>query len=232
MAQNSAAVVNTVVPLSEKNGPLVWIDCEMTGLDPAKDKLLEIAVIITNGDLERVDDGINLIIHREKEVLDKMDQWCTDQHGSTGLTQACLESTHTVEAVSSQVLSYIQKWIPQKKIAHLSGNSVHQDRLFLLQEMPEVVNWLHYRIVDVSSIKVLTKRWCPQYAHVPGFNNHRYPSNLHSNTFPDWALDRALDDILGSIQELQSYRQNIFLRAAHTTKGAGDGRAVNADIYE
>ncbi|KAF8622716.1 hypothetical protein AX15_006807 [Amanita polypyramis BW_CC] len=131
--------------LFERDGPLVWIDCEMTGLDPSKDKLLEIAVIITNGDLERLDDGVNLVIHQEKEILDNMNPWCINQHGSTGLTQACLESPHTVESAASQVLSYIKQRVPEERVAHLAGNSVHQDRLFLMQEMPEVVKWLHYR---------------------------------------------------------------------------------------
>ncbi|KAK2463145.1 hypothetical protein APHAL10511_004800 [Amanita phalloides] len=194
MASDPASAL-PVKQFFEKDDPLVWVDCEMTGLDPRKDKLLEIAVIITNGDLERVDSGINLIIHHEKNVLDNMDSWCINQHGKSGLTQACLESPHTAEDVTSQVLSYIKQRIPERRVAYLTGNSVHQDRLFLLQEMPEVIDWLHYRIVDVSTIKVLANRWCPQHA----FKHDRDGNH------------RALDDILGSIKELQAYRQNIFL---------------------
>ncbi|KAF8345987.1 ribonuclease H-like protein [Amanita rubescens] len=177
------------------DSPLVWVDCEMTGLAPGKDKLLEIAVIVTDGDLQCVDDGISLTIHREKDVLDNMDPWCIKQHGSTGLTQACLESPHNVKNVASQVLSYIKQRIPEEKVAYLAGSSVHQDRAFLFHEMPEILEWLHYRIVDVSTIKVLANHWIPQHAYT-----HKAESD-----------HRALSDILGSIRELQSYRENIFL---------------------
>ncbi|KAI0079294.1 ribonuclease H-like protein [Panus rudis PR-1116 ss-1] len=170
----------------------------MTGLNPKKDKILEIAVLITDGNLELVDEGIEFVIRTEKPLLDGMDEWCTNQHGSSGLTKACLESPHTREFVSQEVLKYIQKWIPQKRTAVLAGNSVHADRAFLVEEMPEVVEWLHYRIVDVSSIKELARRWFPD-TRIPklqvGESSHR-----------------ALDDIRGSIKELKWYRENLFIR--------------------
>ncbi|KAF8721189.1 hypothetical protein AX14_010484 [Amanita brunnescens Koide BX004] len=215
------AEASTVAPVKQlfaADGPLVWVDCEMTGLNPGKDKLLEIAVIITDGDLERVDDGINLIIHREKDVLDNMDSWCIKQHGQTGLTQACLESPHSVESVASQILSYIKQRIPKEKVAYLAGSSVHFDRAFLSQEMSEVVDWLHYRIVDVSTIKVLANRWCPQHRHTHEESDHR-----------------ALSDILGSIQELRTYREKIFLntnnrevKEEETEEGRGTKRSVTS----
>ncbi|TFK85132.1 oligoribonuclease [Polyporus arcularius HHB13444] len=177
-------------------GPLVWIDCEMTGLNPRKDKLLEIAVLITDGNLEVVDKGISYIIRTEKELLDGMDDWCRSTHGASGLTKACIKSPHSKDFVAQEVLSYIKKWVPREKTAVLAGNSVHMDRAFLVEEMPEVVNWLHYRIVDVSSIKELARRW---YVTVPPSSPHTEPAH------------RALDDIQGSIRELEWYRKNLFL---------------------
>lgn len=178
--------------------PLVWIDCEMTGLNVRTDTILEIAVLITNGNLELVDEGIQFIIHTEKDVLDKMDDWCTKQHGSSGLTQACLASPHSTEYVAKEVLAYIKKWIPDRRVGVLAGNSVHADRAFLVEEMPEVVDWLHYRIVDVSSIKELCKRW--------------FPTKLPPQEYTGISKHRALDDIRGSIKELEWYRKHVFIQ--------------------
>ncbi|KAL0581345.1 Phosphatidylinositol 3,4,5-trisphosphate-dependent Rac exchanger 2 protein [Marasmius crinis-equi] len=144
---------------------MVWIDCEMTGLDPDTDKIMEIAVrnlvryvlgtknsddivmqvLITNGDLQLVDDGIEYVVRVDKRDLDGMGEWCTKQHGETGLTKACLSSPHTKDYVSKAVLNYIKKWIPQERTGVLAGSSVHMDRLFLRKEMPEIIDWLHYR---------------------------------------------------------------------------------------
>ncbi|EIN06734.1 ribonuclease H-like protein [Punctularia strigosozonata HHB-11173 SS5] len=187
-------------PMDFKAGPMVWIDCEMTGLDPKKDKIMEIAVIITNGDLQLVDDGVEYVVYVEKESLDGMDEWCTNQHGKSGLTHACLASPHSRQWVAQQVLEYIKKWVPERRTAVLAGNSVHADRAFLVEEMPEVVDWLHYRIVDVSSIKEVVRRWYPKagltYRYAAADSRHR-----------------ALDDIKGSIRELQWYRENVFVPA-------------------
>ncbi|THH01340.1 hypothetical protein EW026_g1347 [Hermanssonia centrifuga] len=191
--------MDSLKPLELSSGPLVWIDCEMTGLNPKTDKILEIAVLITNGNLDLVDPGLQFVINTEKAVLDRMDEWCTNQHGKSGLTQACLSSTHSTEFVSKQVLDYIKKWVPEQRVAVLAGNSVHADRAFLAEEMPQVLDWLHYRIVDVSSIKELCRRWFP--TRLP-------PKHIFVN---DGAVShRALDDIRGSIRELQWYRRNIF----------------------
>ncbi|KAF8178594.1 ribonuclease H-like domain-containing protein [Mycena galopus ATCC 62051] len=183
-------------PLSYGNGPMVWVDCEMTGLDADKDKILEIAVIITNGNLDLVDEGIEFIIRTDKAILDGMDEWCTKQHGQSGLTQACLDSPHSLEDVSKAVLEYIKKWIPQRRVGILAGNSVHADRTFLVKYMPEITDWLHYRIIDVSSVKELSRRWYPHLG---------IPRLAESN-------HRALDDIRGSIKELEWYRRNIFVQ--------------------
>ncbi|KAH7910993.1 ribonuclease H-like domain-containing protein [Hygrophoropsis aurantiaca] len=154
-------------PLDFNAGPLVWIDCEMTGLDPRTDVILEIAVVITNGNLEPVDEGIEYVIRTDKAILDSP------------------ASPHTKDYVSRAVLEYIQKWVPEARTAVLAGNSVHADRAFLVGEMPAVVDWLHYRIVDVSSIKELCRRWYPSRSPPKSLFNGKH---------------RALDDIKGSIR--------------------------------
>ncbi|KAI0090729.1 ribonuclease H-like domain-containing protein [Irpex rosettiformis] len=201
-------------PLDFNAGPLVWIDCEMTGLNPRKDKILEIAVLITNGNLELVDDGIEFVIHTEKEVLDRMDEWCTNQHGKSGLSQACLKSPHSTEFVAKAVLDYIKKWIPDQRVGVLAGNSVHADRGFLVEEMPEVVDWLHYRrVLDQGEDPTLNR--CPNRYMTTGIVQELcrrwFPSRTllqHKNVEPS---HRALDDIRGSIRELEWYRKNIFI---------------------
>ncbi|KAG0702901.1 ribonuclease H-like protein [Suillus ampliporus] len=196
----SLRIMAPQTPLDLDSGPMVWIDCEMTGLDPRRDKILEIAVLITNGNLELVDErGIQFVIKTDEAVLNSMDEWCRMQHGKSGLTQACMISPHTREYVSNAVLEYIKKWVPQQRTAVLAGNSVHADRSFLVKEMPEVIDWLHYRIVDVSSIKELCRRW--------------YPDNQAPKD-PSAGKHRALDDIMDSIQELSWYRRNIFVQPA------------------
>lgn len=194
-----------------EDGPLVWIDCEMTGLDPQKHKIIEIAVIITNGNLEPVDQGVNYVIKTDKKDLDMMDAWCVNQHGSSGLTKACLESPHSHEFVNSSVLAYIKRWIPAPRVGVLAGNSVHADKAFLKVHSPAIIDWLHYRIVDVSSIKELTRRW--------------YPSAL-SDSRKEICSHRALDDIKGSIRELKWYRDNIFVSPANLQTGLASKRST------
>ncbi|KAJ6520744.1 oligoribonuclease [Mycena capillaripes] len=189
--------------LSYGDGPMVWVDCEMTGLDPDKDQILEIAVsaFFRSSMLvfyTTIDDGIEYIIRTEKATLDAMNEWCTKQHGQSGLTQACLDSPHSHEEVSKAVLEYIKKWVPQRRVGILAGNSVHADRTFLAKHMPEITEWLHYRSLSlshVSSVKELSRRWYPHLG---------IPKLAESN-------HRALDDIRGSIKELEWYRRNIFM---------------------
>jgi len=170
----------------------------MTGLNYQTDRILEIAVLITNGNLDVVDDGLQYVIHAEKSVLDNMNEWCIQHHKASGLTAACLASKDTTASVQKEVMKYIKKWVPKQRTAMLAGNSVHADRAFLAREMPEVVDWLHYRIVDVSSIKELHRRWYP-----------RRP--LPVCVLNRDSKHRALDDIRGSLEELKWYRQNIFV---------------------
>ncbi|ESK93647.1 rna exonuclease rex2 [Moniliophthora roreri MCA 2997] len=183
--------------LTLADGPMVWIDCEMTGLDPETDKIMEIAVLITNGNLELVDEGIEYIVKLDREQLDRMGEWCTKQHGESGLTKACLSSPFTKDYVSKEVLAYIKKWIPVQRAGVLAGNSIHMDRMFLAKEMPEVTDWLHYRLIDVSSVKELANRW--------------YPDSSQRYTYPKDNSHRALSDIKCSIEELKWYRKHIFV---------------------
>ncbi|KAJ3484036.1 hypothetical protein NLI96_g5919 [Meripilus lineatus] len=209
--------MNHFKPLDFDSGPLVWIDCEMTGLNPSKDKILEVAVLITNGKLELVDPGIEFVVQTDKASLDQMDEWCTKQHGSTGLTESCLQSPHTRDFVAQEVLSYVKKWIPKQRVGMLAGSSVHVDKLFLMNEMPEMIDWLHYRIVVSRSVQAnyagdgtqgpIHQKHCS--VEITGWSlvSSLTPeeSSLSTTTSP-----RALDDIKGSIRELQWYRDNIF----------------------
>ncbi|EIM85049.1 ribonuclease H-like protein [Stereum hirsutum FP-91666 SS1] len=185
-------------PLDVNCGPLVWIDCEMTGLDYQTDTILEIAVLITNGELDIVDDGVEFVIKKDRAVMDNMNEWCIKQHGFSGLTEKCLASPFTLDVVRDSVLHYIKSWIPDQRVGVLAGNSVHADRAFLAREMPELVDWLHYRIVDVSSIKELHRRW--------------YPTKfIPQEQWGEQSSHRALDDIKASIRELKWYKENLFL---------------------
>ncbi|WVQ99590.1 hypothetical protein IAU59_006726 [Kwoniella sp. CBS 9459] len=197
------------VPLTYDDGPLVWVDCEMTGLDFLNDKIIEIAVIITNGRLEPVDEGISYIINTPKDVLDSMNEWCVNQHGKSGLTQACLDSPFTYEQVTQKVLEYIRKWIPERGAGLLAGSTVHADMRFLLIGMPEVMKHLSYRIVDVSSVKELCKRWYPSVR------------GLHKEIRTGESSHRALDDIQASIDELMFYREKIFIPLEQTPSRSG-----------
>lgn len=187
-------------PLRAEDGPLVFVDLEMTGLEFKRDVILEVAIIITNGDLERVDQPFSYVIRTEKKRLDEMDEWCTKTHGESGLTKACIESPYSHEWVEAKALEYIKKWVPEKWTGVLAGSSVHADRAFLVEHMPSITEWLHYRIVDVSTVKELNKRWYPHISRKP----EDYPSN--------GVQHRALDDIQASIRELQWYRENIFIQ--------------------
>lgn len=174
---------------------IVWMDMEMSGLDPDTDRILEVAVLVTDGQLEVVAEGPNLIIHQPDEVLEAMDEWNTRHHGQSGLTQRVREST-VDEAQASAVLIDFLSAHTQERTAPLAGNSIHQDRRFLAHYLPEVERWLHYRNIDVSTVKELAQRWHPKaYAARP----------------PKKGSHRAMDDLLESIEELKYYRTAVFL---------------------
>lgn len=166
----------------------------MTGLDPKVDELVEIAVVITDEDLRVIDPGLDLVIQASDQALEHMDDFVTNMHTESGLIDE-IATGLTLGEAQSQVLEYIKKFIPQQRVGVLAGNSVGQDRLFLLEYMPELVEHLHYRIIDVSTIKELARRWYPRvYACAPKKNGGH----------------RALADILESIEELEYYRRALF----------------------
>ncbi|KAM0749842.1 ribonuclease H-like protein [Meredithblackwellia eburnea MCA 4105] len=156
----------------------------------------DIAVIVTDSELTPFDEGVEYIIKTDKHILDRMNEWCINQHGKTGLTAACLKSTTTMEEVDDLVTEYVLKHCPDK-MALLAGNSVHADRAFINKDLPKLASCLHYRILDVSSIKELASRWYPSL---------RLPPKEQS-------AHRALSDIHDSIRELKYYRENLFIPA-------------------
>ncbi|KAI8921168.1 ribonuclease H-like domain-containing protein [Powellomyces hirtus] len=162
------------------------------------DQIIEIACIVTDGDLNVVAEGPDLVIKASKKLLDGMDDWCKEHHGGSGLTKASLNATHTTSTAEAAVLSFIQQHVPGGRVAPLGGNSVHVDKMFLQKEMPKLVDFLHYRIIDVSTIKECVRRWLPRVAgDVP----------------PKTGAHRALEDIRESIAELKYYREKAFVKA-------------------
>ncbi|KKA30571.1 hypothetical protein TD95_001087 [Thielaviopsis punctulata] len=186
----------------EPEGPLVWIDCEMTGLDPDSDHILEIFCLITTADLQVLDPvGFSAVIATPESRLLQMDAWCTRTHTATGLWSRVLSADAvTPAAAAAGLLEYIQQWVPQPRTALLAGSSVHADRAFLRRGVfAPVVEYLHYRILDVSAIKEAARRWCPE----------RVLRDVPSKT----GLHRAKEDILDSINEAKYYKEAIFARA-------------------
>ncbi|KRX08470.1 Ribonuclease H-like domain [Pseudocohnilembus persalinus] len=177
------------------NNPIVWVDLEMTGLDHNTNQIMEIAVLVTDGNLEQTIEGPEIIVKAEKQVLEKMDAWCTKTHGESGLTQKCLESKISIEQAEKQVLDFLKNLNINKFEAQLGGNSVHMDRRFINKYMPQLDDFLHYRIIDVSTIKELARRW--------------YPEEMEKKPVKK-LCHRALDDIIESIEELKFYKKNIF----------------------
>lgn len=173
---------------------IVWMDMEMTGLDIDNDHILEVACMITNSDLEITAIGPHLIIHQPKSILDNMNDWCKKFHGETGLTEASLNSNISLKEAASQILEFLERHLTEKS-SPLAGNSIYMDRLFLRKYMPDVDNYLHYRIIDVSTIKEVCKKWnFDLYKQVP---EKKYEH-------------RALNDIVESIEEMRFYKNNFF----------------------
>ncbi|XP_076465609.1 putative oligoribonuclease [Babylonia areolata] len=178
----------------QKEERLVWVDLEMTGLDVEKDRIIEIACIVTSGNLKVIAEGPNIVINQSKELMDSMNDWCQEHHGKSGLTKSVLESQISTSEAEEKVLAFVRQHT-DAGCAPLAGNSVHMDKMFLQRYMPSLTSHLHYRIVDVSTVKELCRRW--------------YPTEFNSKPKKELA-HRALDDIRESIKELQYYRQAIF----------------------
>jgi oligoribonuclease len=172
---------------------LVWMDLEMTGLDPERDTILEIATIVTDGRLNILAEGPVMEIHHSSEQLQRMDPWCVAHHAASGLSDRVLESKIALKEAEDRTLAFIRQHCLEKT-APLCGNSIHQDRRFLVRYMPRLNEYLHYRIVDVSSVKELVERWYP--------NDFR-PTGKKSSHL-------ALEDIRESIAELADYRKRFF----------------------
>ena len=177
------------------NDRLVWIDCEMTGLDLKRDALIEVAVLVTDGQLNVLGDGVDVVIRPPGSTLEGMEQIVRDMHVTSGLLDE-LDGGTTIAAAEQQVLEYIREHSPAARKAPLAGSSVFVDRGFLARDMPELESHMHYRCVDVSGIKELVRRWYPRvyYASPDKTGGHR-----------------ALADIRESIKELRYYRQTIFV---------------------
>ena len=175
---------------------LVWADCEMTGLDLRRDALIEIAVLVTDSELRVLDEGVDIVITAPDELLDGMQPVVREMHAHSGLTEAVRASTTTVAEAEQQVLDYLRKHVPEARTVPLCGNSIATDRAFLARDMPELDAFLHYRMVDVSSIKELCRRWYPR---------------VYFSQPQKGLAHRALADVKESIRELRYYRSTVFV---------------------
>ncbi|MBK6294103.1 MAG: oligoribonuclease [Rhodoferax sp.] len=183
----------TCAPLAKSDQNLVWLDCEMTGLDPELDRIIEIAVVVTGPTLDTRTEGPVLVIHQSESLLDGMDAWNKGTHGKSGLTEKVRASTLTEQEAEAALIEFLARYVPKKSVP-LCGNSIGQDRRFLAKYMPKLEAFFHYRNVDVSTLKELSKRWRPDV--YKGFKKHQ----RHT----------ALADVHESIDELQHYRQHFM----------------------
>jgi oligoribonuclease len=184
---------NAEAPLAKSDDNLVWIDCEMTGLDPEKERLLEIAVVVTGPHLTPRIEGPVCVIHQSDELLDKMDAWNKGTHGRSGLIDKVRASATSEQDAEEAILTFIKKYV-SKNASPLCGNTISQDRRFLVKFMPKLEAYLHYRNLDVSTLKELSKRWKPEV-----FNN-----------FKKQQKHTALADVHESIEELAHYRVHFI----------------------
>lgn len=177
----------------QHNQNLIWIDLEMTGLDPQKERIIEIATIVTDKDLNILAEGPVLAIHQPDELLNNMSEWCIKTHTENGLVERVKASKLSERAAELQTLDFLKKWVA-KGSSPICGNSIAQDKRFLYEYMPDLADYFHYRHLDVSTLKELARRWRPEIL------NHFNKKNSHL----------ALDDIRESINELKFYRENFI----------------------
>lgn len=178
--------------MSNKETNLIWLDLEMTGLNVEKEVILEIATVVTDANLTILATGPDLVIAQDKIKLQNMGTWCQTHHGASGLTKAVEESEVSTEDAEEATINFLKKYVTPGK-SPMCGNSIGMDRKFLEKYMPQLANFFHYRNIDVSSIKELVKRWCPDLIMAQKHSNHR-----------------AMDDIKDSIDELKHYREYLF----------------------
>jgi oligoribonuclease len=194
---------------------LVWIDCEMTGLDLGKEALIEIAALVTDAELNVLGEGVDIVIHADEDKLAGMPEVVREMHAHSGLTEEVRRSTVTLEEAERRVLDYIREHVPEPGTAPLAGNSIATDRGFIARDMPALDAHLHYRMVDVSSVKELVRRWYPRIYYAK----------------PEKGLaHRALADIKESIGELDYYRRAAFVPQPGPT--SDEAKAVAAEVQE
>jgi oligoribonuclease len=175
---------------------LVWVDCEMTGLDVTREALVEVALVVTDENLAVLDEGLDLVLSAPADVLAGMAEVVREMHSTSGLLPQIRSSTLSAAGAEEQLLAYLRQYVPEPRRAPLCGNTIATDRAFLARDMPALDGWLHYRMIDVSSIKELCRRWYPKvYYHAPAKRRGH----------------RALADILESIDELRYYRATVFV---------------------
>jgi oligoribonuclease len=202
------------VSIPSANDRIVWIDCEMTGLDTGADALIEVAAVVTDSELNVLGDGVDVVISPPPAALEQMGDFVRDMHTTSGLLDE-LASGGTLAEAEQQVLAYIKAWVPDAGKAPLAGNSVGTDKSFLDRDMPELVGHLHYRIIDVSSINELSRRWYPR---------------VYFNSPKKEGGHRALADILESIDELRYYREAMLV--PQPGPDSATARAIAARIKE
>ena len=194
MQENAPLLTPDALPaLAKSDQNLVWLDCEMTGLDPQTERIIEIAVVVTGPQLEPRIEGPVLVVHQSDELLGKMDAWNKGTHGRSGLVDKVKASTVTEAQAEQQIIDFLRRYVPKGKVP-LCGNSIGQDRRFLALYMPKLEAFMHYRNVDVSTLKELAKRWKPEA--YSGFKK----AQKHT----------ALADVHESIEELAHYRKHLF----------------------
>ena len=194
---------------------LVWVDCEMTGLDPETEALIEIAVLVTEPDLTPLDEGIDLVIACEGAALENMGAFVADMHAKSGLTDEVRASRISLREAEDAVLEYIKQHVPEARTAPLCGNSIATDRTFITKYMPRLDEHLHYRMIDVSSIKELARRWYPR---------------VYYNQPAKGLAHRALADINESVKELEYYRRTVFV--ALPGPSSDEAKAAAAGLTE
>lgn len=178
----------------KREGIIVWLDMEMTGLEPDRDRIIEVAVILTDAHLNIIAEGPEFVIQQPKHLLDGMDEWNTKHHGESGLTERVKRSTITEKHAEDEILRFLGMYCTERS-APLAGNSIHQDRRFIAKYMTRLDRFLHYRMIDVSTVKELAKRWYPDIVD-------RGPRKRNTH--------RAMDDIRESIEELKYFRRHVF----------------------
>ncbi len=185
--------------MAQDQNHLIWLDMEMTGLDPERERILELAIVVTNSQLETVAESPVWVVHQPAIVLQAMDEWNTNTHGKSGLTQRSRESTLLDAEVESAALAFIMQYVP-KNTSPMCGNSIHQDRRFMVKYMPKLEDYFHYRNLDVSTLKELASRWAPEI----------------KKAFVKKTKHQALADVYESIDEMKHYRDH-FLRLPVTS---------------